>query len=142
MSFCTTTLDCSPGSDAVGVLEMGGGSTQIAFLPDHSVYANMFPVSVGGTLYRLYAHSYLFYGQNYITDRINDHLLKQSPGVSNIYNPCLLSGGTLRSFVVFYNYMHKPIDKQEALMTVQITMINKKKMITKLGMMMIITLWW
>ena len=77
---------------------MGGGSTQIAFLPDHSVYANMFPVRVGGVTYHLYAHSYLFYGQNYILDRINEYLYE----LSIEENPCMLIGGM---------YTHRPIAK-------------------------------
>ncbi|XP_060581935.1 ectonucleoside triphosphate diphosphohydrolase 1-like isoform X2 [Ruditapes philippinarum] len=82
-----------PPSQAVGVLEMGGGSTQIAFLPDHSIYANMFPVQIGDVTYLLYAHSYLFYGQNYIVSRINDYLIAQNAGSNlNIKNPCMLKG--------------------------------------------------
>lgn len=70
---------------------MGGGSTQIAFLPDYPVYANMFPVRVNDVTYHLYAHSYLFYGQNYILQRINEYLLSRSIHE----NPCMLSGGEL-----------------------------------------------
>lgn len=73
---------------------MGGGSTQIAFLPDHSVYANMFPVQIGGVTYQLYAHSYLFYGQNYIISRINNYLLGLRTGnEASLENPCMLKGG-------------------------------------------------
>ncbi|KAL4238098.1 hypothetical protein ACF0H5_002810 [Mactra antiquata] len=83
----------TPTNEAVGVLEMGGGSTQIAFLPDHSIYANMFPVYLGGVTYQLYAHSYLFYGQNYIISRINDFLLALRTGNDVIIdNPCMLKG--------------------------------------------------
>ncbi|XP_053402634.1 ectonucleoside triphosphate diphosphohydrolase 1-like isoform X3 [Mercenaria mercenaria] len=81
-----------PPSQAVGVLEMGGGSTQIAFLPDHSIYANMFPVRIGDVTYLLYAHSYLFYGQNYIVSRINDYLVALSGDNRSIENPCMLVG--------------------------------------------------
>lgn len=79
-----------PASKSVGVLEMGGGSTQIAFLPEVPVYANMFPVRLGGETYNLYAHSYLFYGQNYIISRINNYLVDQSGGSSQMENPCML----------------------------------------------------
>lgn len=72
---------------------MGGGSTQIAFLPDHSVYANMFPVQIGDATYHLYAHSYLFYGQNYIVSRINDYLVALRGRNSHVKNPCMLTGG-------------------------------------------------
>lgn len=79
-------------NEAVGVLEMGGGSTQIAFLPDHSIYANMFPTQIGDVTYHLYAHSYLFYGQNYIISRINDYLVALSGSKRSTENPCMLTG--------------------------------------------------
>lgn len=82
----------SPSSETVGVLEMGGGSTQIAFLPEHSVYANMFPVKLSGRTYHLYAHSYLFYGQNYIVQRINDFLCVNRSSLTEVANPCMLKG--------------------------------------------------
>lgn len=95
-----------PPRDAVGVLEMGGGSTQIAFLPDHSVYANMFPVRLGGVTYHLYAHSYLLYGQNYIVSRINDYLLAlNNRSKTVIENPCMLRGDN-SSLVVFGKSVH------------------------------------
>ena len=42
--------------DSVGILEMGGASTQIAFVPDTSVLADKFPVTLGGVRYPLYVH--------------------------------------------------------------------------------------
>ncbi|KAK3604395.1 hypothetical protein CHS0354_015529 [Potamilus streckersoni] len=84
-----------PPSQAVGVLEMGGGSTQIAFIPDGPIYANMFPVWLGGQKYNIYAHSYLFYGQNYMLNRINNYLItKARPQVviASVENPCMLKG--------------------------------------------------
>ena len=81
---------------------MGGGSTQIAFLPEAPVYANMFPVRLGGDTYNLYAHSYLFYGQNYIISRINGYLVDQNGGSSQIENPCMLRNGKMfASFRLF-----------------------------------------
>ena len=55
-----------PASMSVGVLEMGGGSTQIAFLPEAPVYANMFPVRLGGETYVRTATCF--------TDRITSYL--------------------------------------------------------------------
>ena len=82
-----------PINESVGVLEMGGGSTQIVFLPDAPIYANMFPVRIGGQDYKLYAHSYLFYGQNFIISRINNHLVSTHGNVPHLENPCMLVGG-------------------------------------------------
>ncbi|KAL3874091.1 hypothetical protein ACJMK2_037154 [Sinanodonta woodiana] len=83
-----------PPSQAVGVLEMGGGSTQIAFIPDEPIYANMFPVWLGSQTYNIYAHSYLFYGQNYMLNRINNYLIiKARPRfIDSVENPCMLKG--------------------------------------------------
>ena len=75
------------------MLEMGGGSTQIAFIPDAPIYANMFPVRIGGEKYHLYAHSYLFYGQNYIVSRINKYLIEKNSESPELENPCMLVGG-------------------------------------------------
>ncbi|XP_060073278.1 ectonucleoside triphosphate diphosphohydrolase 8-like [Ylistrum balloti] len=81
-----------PPSQAVGVLEMGGGSTQITFVPDGPILANMFPVRMAGVTYYLYAHSYLYYGQNYMAKRIRRYLEEESPFETELYNPCMLRG--------------------------------------------------
>ena len=72
---------------------MGGGSTQIVFLPEAPIYANMFPVRIGGQDYKLYAHSYLFYGQNFIISRINEYLVRTHGNTHQLENPCMLVGG-------------------------------------------------
>ena len=95
-----------PVSQSVGVLEMGGGSTQIAFIPDTPIYANMFPVRIGGQRYHLYAHSYLFYGQNYIISRINKYLIQNNVESSQLENPCMLIGG---KFLCSFHYENTPI---------------------------------
>lgn len=79
-------------SKAYGILEMGGGSTQIVFLPDGPLLANMFRVRIAGAIYSLYAHSYLFYGQDLMTLRINRYLYDQDQRVKEIVNPCMLTG--------------------------------------------------
>ena len=43
---------------SVGILEMGGASTQIAFVPDTSVLADKFPITIWGERYPLYVHRY------------------------------------------------------------------------------------
>lgn len=83
-----------PPSKAVGVLEMGGGSTQIVFLPDGPLLANMFQVRIAGERYSLYAHSYLFYGQDYMISRIERFIIEQNPKSSPYTNPCMLKEDT------------------------------------------------
>lgn len=81
-----------PPSQAVGVLEMGGGSTQITFVPDGPILANMFPVRMAGVMYYLYAHSYLYYGQNYMAHRVRRYLEEERPMDTELFNPCMLRG--------------------------------------------------
>ncbi|CAH1801641.1 unnamed protein product [Owenia fusiformis] len=78
----------------VGILEMGGASTQIAFVPERSVLADKFPVYVAGQYYPLYVHSYLYYGQNYAIQKVKDNLFRKYDRTSGaaISNPCMLNG--------------------------------------------------
>jgi len=80
--------------ELVGVLEMGGASTQIAFAPEGDILADKFPVLIGGHRYPLYVHSYLFYGQNEIDKRVRRYLAQRTSSASSqpIVNPCMLRG--------------------------------------------------
>ncbi|XP_061166201.1 uncharacterized protein LOC133175090 [Saccostrea echinata] len=73
-----------------GVLEMGGGSTQITFLPEGPLLAHMFTLRIAGRIYNLYSHSYLNFGMNYMYRRINKYLIHQSSQDTRINNPCAL----------------------------------------------------
>ncbi|XP_076443009.1 ectonucleoside triphosphate diphosphohydrolase 2-like [Babylonia areolata] len=106
----------SPGPshpEPVGVLEMGGGSMQVAFLPDTPLYQEEFQVYVGQRRFDLYAQSYLRFGSNYLTDQVRRRLLlhqqqqgEGGPGGARgggggggvmmeeekrLYSPCMLS---------------------------------------------------
>ncbi len=56
--LCTDWVCLADTMEPVGILEMGGASTQIAFVPDTSVLADKFPVTIGGRRYPLYVHRY------------------------------------------------------------------------------------
>ncbi|KAI0210782.1 Ectonucleoside triphosphate diphosphohydrolase 1 [Lamellibrachia satsuma] len=78
-----------------GIVELGGASLQIAFIPAGSLLANKFPVKVLGTYYPLYVHSYLGVGQDQIIGKIADHLLAKAGGsaidnANELRNPCML----------------------------------------------------
>ncbi|XP_061166213.1 ectonucleoside triphosphate diphosphohydrolase 3-like [Saccostrea echinata] len=77
-------------SKGVGVLEMGGGSTQITFLPDGPLLAHMFTLRIAGRIYNLYSHSYLNFGMNYMHQRIDEYLIEHNPRETDILNPCTL----------------------------------------------------
>ncbi|CAH1778125.1 unnamed protein product [Owenia fusiformis] len=87
-------LFTSKGSptETVGILEMGGASTQIAFLPSGSVLADKFPVYVGGRYFGLYVHSYLYAGINYAMQKIYEGLHRNDTSPSKLNNPCMLRG--------------------------------------------------
>ena len=48
--------------DPVGVLDLGGASTQITFMPNIDIVSNVFPVDVAGEDWRLYTQSFLYFG--------------------------------------------------------------------------------
>jgi len=80
--------------EMAGILEMGGASTQIAFAPRGDILADKFPVLIGGRRYPLYVHSYLYYGQNAVDDRIKHILDAESSTNSSqpVQHPCMLRG--------------------------------------------------
>jgi len=93
---------------------MGGASTQIAFTPQTDIMAEHFPVLLGGRRYRLYVHSYLYYGANAVSERVDRLVVADSHTSPTVNHPCMLRGNapTLHSFdllqircrfVVLYN---------------------------------------
>ena len=80
-------------SQSVGLLEMGGASAQITFLPEGDPLANMFPVKLNGVDYKLYAHSYLAYGIDYAENWLAQYLWKQQGHPSSVDFPCMFKGG-------------------------------------------------
>lgn len=85
--FSNTKLE-----DTLGVVEMGGASTQITFTTPTSILANKFPVTVAGRTYPLYAHSHLHYGQDYIERLMKQHLIHQNNNSNTHFHPCLVRG--------------------------------------------------
>jgi len=74
------------------VVEMGGASLQIAFMPGDDVTGHLFPVHVVNRRYLLYAHSYLGLGQSSVVDYIKTRLEAVKPTSAVIHNPCMLRG--------------------------------------------------
>ncbi|GFO39511.1 ectonucleoside triphosphate diphosphohydrolase 3 [Plakobranchus ocellatus] len=86
-----TFHDHRPDKDSVGILEMGGGSTQIAFIPHDPLLAEEFQITVGGRRYSLYVQSYLQFGLEAIRARV-DQVLIDEQGGPEIEHPCMLTG--------------------------------------------------
>lgn len=93
-----------PASESLGLIEIGGGSAQIAFIPDDPIYAEKMPVTVAGREYGVYCHSYLSYGSTLMADRIAEYLIEENEHANVIINPCMLIGdsrnGTLGDKIV------------------------------------------
>lgn len=89
--------DVQVSSDrTVGSLDLGGASTQIAFVPSPvpttlEKTADMFPLKLFGGQYDVYSHSFLCYGKNEAERRVMGAAIGSSTG-SEISHPCLLSG--------------------------------------------------
>lgn len=71
-------------SKSFGVMEIGGASAQIAFIPQVPLYGEEFQVRVAGTVYEVYVQSYFAYGANEISKMIQ-------AGVTG-NDPCMLKG--------------------------------------------------
>lgn len=87
--------------DAVGVLDLGGSSTQVTFAPvdNHDVLANFFPLRFKGQNLRLYSHSFLSFGHEMVRLRLRQDLLikhprayKRKQGRSYHHHPCYPAG--------------------------------------------------
>jgi len=88
---CVFSLSPVVGKSA-GILELGGASTQIAFIPDGSILADKFPVRLAGRVYPLYVHSYLYYGQNFADLWVKEYLHRKNRNLTELTNPCMLRG--------------------------------------------------
>jgi apyrase len=88
-------LGIDRGQSTYGVIDLGGASLQIAFVPDESHYVlqNCYPLTLTDqSEYRLYSKSYLHYGivegnRRHTSKIITDSILKIE-SVSKIENPC------------------------------------------------------
>ncbi|KAK0058434.1 nucleoside-diphosphatase mig-23 [Biomphalaria pfeifferi] len=77
---------------SIGILEMGGVSMQIAFIPHEPMYAEEFQVTVAGKKYQLYAQSYMKYGSDALNERVANMLASAVHNGTDLNNPCMLKG--------------------------------------------------
>lgn len=92
-------LGADRGESSYGIIDLGGASMQISFVPEtnHYVLQNCYPISLTDmSTYRLYAKSYLHYGiveanRRLASTIITENVLKVD-SVSEIDNPCYYQG--------------------------------------------------
>eukprot|EP01029_Cantina_marsupialis_P028406 TRINITY_DN776120_c0_g1_i1.p1 TRINITY_DN776120_c0_g1~~TRINITY_DN776120_c0_g1_i1.p1 ORF type:complete len:505 (+),score=101.08 TRINITY_DN776120_c0_g1_i1:173-1687(+) len=113
----------------VGSLDLGGASTQIAFIPkSHEILADFFPLVINSHIYPAYTHSYLRYGQEEIENRFHRFLLtnhkknnQESSLVAGnpehypeVVDPCMLEGDSVVSMFgsLNYTFVGKPDQKK------------------------------
>jgi Golgi nucleoside diphosphatase len=83
-----------------GALDLGGASTQISFYqPTNDIMSNLFKLQIGqGKHWNVYAHSFLYYGINEATNRLEARLINGKDAnerlVTGVYNPCLPGGAS------------------------------------------------
>ncbi|CAH8517682.1 unnamed protein product [Schistosoma turkestanicum] len=84
-------------TDTVGSLDLGGASTQIAFVPqEYSTVPNeqldFYPLRLYGNDFLVYSHSFLCYGKSEFERRLWTSIAAQSALQNEIPNPCFLQG--------------------------------------------------
>ncbi|XP_035658879.1 ectonucleoside triphosphate diphosphohydrolase 8-like, partial [Branchiostoma floridae] len=93
VNFLRGVFDSNSDQETVGALDLGGASTQITFVPEGQIFANLFPLSISASRYDLYTNSYLKFGQDQFRLQLYGLLYDQAAD-KNAYidNPCDLVG--------------------------------------------------
>jgi Golgi nucleoside diphosphatase len=92
VNYLLNTLSSSDTS--TGALDLGGASTQVTFEPQSdSILASAFPLNLAkGMQHNLYAHSYLYYGNNEAAALVYNDVLAEEPTGETVQNPCFATG--------------------------------------------------
>ncbi|KAK0148600.1 Ectonucleoside triphosphate diphosphohydrolase 3 [Merluccius polli] len=108
------------GVQTVGSMDLGGASTQLAFVVDGEMQGEDYlPVRLYGYDYNVYTHSYLCYGKNEAEKQILDRIIKASKGATNIQNPCYPEGytGAINASAIYDSPCTKKPDNYDPNMT-------------------------
>ncbi|KAL7061885.1 hypothetical protein AAHC03_0597 [Spirometra sp. Aus1] len=82
-----------PADETVGMLDLGGASTQIAFVPTKDVPAqHTMPISMFGQSYNLYSYSFLCYGKGANGQRYIAQIISEAKNLNTVMSPCHLRG--------------------------------------------------
>ncbi|XP_040899851.1 ectonucleoside triphosphate diphosphohydrolase 3 [Toxotes jaculatrix] len=81
------------GGKTVGSMDLGGASTQIAFVVQDDLRGpDYMHVKLYGYPYNVYTHSFLCYGKNEAEKRVLDKIVQASSDPAYIINPCYPEG--------------------------------------------------
>ncbi|XP_078664420.1 ectonucleoside triphosphate diphosphohydrolase 8-like isoform X3 [Branchiostoma floridae x Branchiostoma belcheri] len=93
VNFLMGVFDSNSDTTTYGALDMGGASTQITFLPEGQIFANLFPLYIAGRRYDLYTNSFLKFGQDQFRLQVHRHLYNQAADKNAVMDsPCDLQG--------------------------------------------------
>jgi len=74
--------------DTLGVIEVGGASVQVTFIPDDDDHTmEMHEVKLGSRTFQVYTHSYLGYGLEAATDTLTQKM-RDLPHIDESLHPC------------------------------------------------------
>lgn len=95
----------NPGPDSVGVLDLGGASMQITFVPeaDRSVLQHAFPLFLQGRQSNLYSASYLQFGLREAQRLLQRQLIGKALVAETtevLEHPCLLKGSNSTELLI------------------------------------------
>mmetsp|Transcript_123582 Transcript_123582/g.335594 ORF Transcript_123582/g.335594 Transcript_123582/m.335594 type:complete len:521 (+) Transcript_123582:25-1587(+) len=82
----------APCNDTVGVLEMGGGSLQVAFAPRDAIMSEAFTFNIGAQRRSIYAKGFMRFGQNEALAKSIVALADGGGNLSTLEHPCFLCG--------------------------------------------------
>jgi len=95
----------------VGILDLGGASTQVAFEPEGPIGLGEFMVYINRQRQAIYAKSYTLFGLNSATKRYEDALVAAAPaGSTSVDCPCLLEGDTSEGEYVNFTGTSNPAE--------------------------------
>ncbi|KAG7273713.1 hypothetical protein CRUP_003541 [Coryphaenoides rupestris] len=92
------------GAQTVGSMDLGGASTQLAFVVDGELHGEDYlALRLYGYDYNVYTHSYLCYGKDEAGKQILDRIARDSKDLSDIPNPCFPGGSntTLKASSIY-----------------------------------------
>ncbi|XP_068020208.1 ectonucleoside triphosphate diphosphohydrolase 8-like [Melanerpes formicivorus] len=109
-------------ANLLGALDLGGASTQISFVPEGpGLNRNgSSRLTLYGSSYSIYTHSYLCYGQNEMLRRLAKQLIVESASSSRVAHPCYPEG--YHENISLSSFRTSPCTERPALPDAEVTL--------------------